>query len=219
MSSPRNARDIRRLAMQALYLLDVTQPLPAPTRRPEPAPPRLPRPPRTPPEPTTEQPTETNDATLSPVARDRSPAETPPPPTPSPADLAAQLDDEYDKDEPTRLAAAELALAAWANRDTADAAFTSLAPDWPANRQPPVDRAILRLAHYEITTGRVADNIAINEAIELAKTFADEPSPPFINGLLDKIAKIAKAQPSSTATETAPASADAWLHDAKSDPV
>ncbi|MEM1213268.1 MAG: transcription antitermination protein NusB, partial [Planctomycetota bacterium] len=170
-------------------------------------------------------PASTTNAPPSPVALDRSPADpTPPAPTPSPADLAAQLDDEYDKDEPTRLAAAELALAAWASRDTADAAFTSLAPDWPANRQPPVDRAILRLAHHEITTGRVAHNIAINEAIELAKTFAAEQSPPFINGLLDKIAKIAKAHIQSItnspadATEAAtnPAHDDptVWLQDA-----
>ncbi|MEM6394457.1 MAG: transcription antitermination factor NusB, partial [Planctomycetota bacterium] len=141
--------------------------------------------------------------------------EPPPSPTPpTPADLAAQLDDEYDKDEPTRLAAAELALAAWANRTEADAAFTKLAPDWPANRQPPVDRAILRLAHHEITTCRVADNIAINEAIELAKTFAAEQSPPFINGLLDKIAKAESRTP---VTEAPPTSPDAWLRDATAD--
>ena len=57
------------------------------------------------------------------------------------------------------------------------------------HRQPPVDRAILRLAHHEIVTGIVPAKIAINEAVDLAKTFGAENSPSFVNGVLDKMAK------------------------------
>lgn len=82
-----------------------------------------------------------------------------------------------------------LAEAAWGQHAQADAVTTRLAPEWPTHRQPPVDRAILRLAYYEMDCSRTPTKVAINEAVELAKHFAAEQSPSFINGLLDKIAK------------------------------
>ncbi len=82
-----------------------------------------------------------------------------------------------------------LAQAAWAPRAQADAMTTELAPDWPTHRQPPVDRAVLRLAYYEIASGHAPAKVVINEAVELAKTFGSEQSPAFINGVLDKVAK------------------------------
>jgi N utilization substance protein B len=83
----------------------------------------------------------------------------------------------------------ELAKAAWRDRKQADRLVTSLAPDWPTYRQPLVDRALLRLAHYEIVSKRSPYKIAINEAVELAKRYGGENSPAFINGVLDKLAK------------------------------
>ena len=83
----------------------------------------------------------------------------------------------------------ELALAAWADRAQADASVSELAPQWPTHRQPPLDRAILRLACYELATGRVPNGVAINEAVVLAKQFCSEQSPGFINGVLDKVAR------------------------------
>lgn len=88
-----------------------------------------------------------------------------------------------------RAKAFELARAAYAERAKADEVMTALAPTWPVHRQAPVDRAILRLAHYEMTTGKVAGKIAINEAVELAKAFSTEKSPGFVNALLDKVLK------------------------------
>ena len=85
--------------------------------------------------------------------------------------------------------ALQLATGAWRQRAGADAIVQDLAPDWPTHRQPPVDRAILRLAHHEIVTGHVPAKIAINEAVELAKTFGAENSPSFVNGVLDKVMK------------------------------
>jgi N utilization substance protein B len=74
-------------------------------------------------------------------------------------------------------------------RAAADAEFLELAPEWPTNRLAAVDRAILRLAHFEMTSGRTPPKIAVNEAVELAKHYSTEKSPAFINGLLDKVLK------------------------------
>lgn len=85
--------------------------------------------------------------------------------------------------------ACELAQAAYDDRARADAAMRELAPTWPAHRQAAVDRAILRLAHHEMTSGRNHPKVVVNEAVELAKEFSTERSPAFVNGLLDKILK------------------------------
>jgi N utilization substance protein B len=110
----------------------------------------------------------------------------------------------------------ELARAAWARHAEADTLVAELAPKWPTHRQPPVDRAILRLAYYEIASGTTPMKVAINEAIELAKEFGSEQSPPFINGVLDKIAK--RVTPEKEAGKgVGTASDDAWLKDALKD--
>jgi len=85
-----------------------------------------------------------------------------------------------------------LALAAWNARELADAEVAKLSPDWPTHRQPAVDRAILRLAHYEIVGGSTPPKIVINDAVELAKEFSTEKSPGFINGILDRIFKATR---------------------------
>jgi len=109
-----------------------------------------------------------------------------------------------------------LAEAAWHSRKEADEKATALAPDWPTYRQPPVDRAILRLAWHEMASGRTPVKVAINEAVELAKAFCTEQSPAFINGVLDKMAKDVKPTESQPVFEEEPpaVSPEAWLADA-----
>jgi len=95
-----------------------------------------------------------------------------------------------DKHSPEKCQEAfELAMAAWVDRAQSDASICKLASQWPTHRQPPLDRAILRLACYELATNRVPKGVCINEAIILAKQFCSEQSPGFINGVLDKIAR------------------------------
>ncbi len=94
-----------------------------------------------------------------------------------------------------------LALETWKLREEADAAVSAIAPEWPTYRQPVVDRTILRMAYYEITTGRTPPKVAINEAVELAKEFSTEKSPMFINGVLDKIYKSRRAQEPATPSD------------------
>ena len=82
-----------------------------------------------------------------------------------------------------------LAQATWEHREEADAAVSALTPEWPIHRQPVIDRNLLRMAYYEMTSGRTPPKVAINEAVELAKEFSTEKSPMFINGVLDKLYK------------------------------
>ncbi len=64
------------------------------------------------------------------------------------------------------------------------------APEWPVDRMDPVERAVLVLGICELIDPEkdVPVNVAINEAIELAKTYGDESSGKFINGVLNAVA-------------------------------
>ena len=59
--------------------------------------------------------------------------------------------------------------------------------DWDYNAIGKVEKAILRLGTYEILVAKTDKAIIINEAVELAKTLADDKSPNFINGVLDAL--------------------------------
>ncbi len=87
-----------------------------------------------------------------------------------------------------------LAKDAFAHRRAADAEVLDLAPGWPAQRQPAVDRAVLRLAIHEMRTGRTPAKVAVNEAMELTKRYSTERSPAFVNGVLDKVLKKVLAE-------------------------
>lgn len=60
---------------------------------------------------------------------------------------------------------------------------------WDFSKIGDMERAILRLGVYEIAFNNLSKAIAINEALELAKTFGNEASAKFINGVLDNVAK------------------------------
>ena len=79
-----------------------------------------------------------------------------------------------------------LAALAWEFRDKADLALADLVTDWPAHRQPVVDRNVLRLAVYEMSRGGVPHALAIDQAVELAREFGGERSPAFVNAVLDR---------------------------------
>jgi len=59
--------------------------------------------------------------------------------------------------------------------------------DWDYDGIGKVEKAIMRLGAYEILVAKTDKAIIINEAVELAKTLADEKSPQFINGVLDAL--------------------------------
>jgi N utilization substance protein B len=76
------------------------------------------------------------------------------------------------------------------NQDKIDPLIEKCAPEWPLEQVTVVDRNILRLGIYELLFGSYDDvppKVAINEAIELAKSFGGESSGRFVNGVLGTI--------------------------------
>ena len=74
------------------------------------------------------------------------------------------------------------------NKDTLDQRIREHAPAWPIEQLPVIDRNILRLAIFEILIdNKVPVKVAINEAVELAKTFGADRSSKFVNGVLGSI--------------------------------
>lgn len=76
------------------------------------------------------------------------------------------------------------------NQDKIDPLIEKCAPEWPLEQVTIVDRNILRLGIYELLFGNydeVPPKVAINEAIELAKSFGGESSGRFVNGVLGTI--------------------------------
>jgi N utilization substance protein B len=79
------------------------------------------------------------------------------------------------------------------NREKIDEQIRHFAPAWPLDQMAVVDRNILRLAIYELLhNNKVPVKVAINEAVELAKSFGADSSPRFINGVLSSISNLAK---------------------------
>ena len=76
------------------------------------------------------------------------------------------------------------------NRSEIDKLIVECAPEWPLEQITAIDRNILRLGIYELmhgNYGEVPPKVAINEAIELAKTFGGNNSAKFVNGVLGTI--------------------------------
>ena len=94
-----------------------------------------------------------------------------------------------------RRRANELVNAVLSNKTAIDAALAAVVDNYAPERIDPVDRAILRLATHEILQATTPPKVAINEAIELAKRFGTTDSKRFVNGVLDRIAKITPNQP------------------------
>ena len=86
--------------------------------------------------------------------------------------------------------AAALVKGTLEKRAVVDALIEKCAPEWPLEQVTIIDRNILRLGIYELmhgNYGEVPPKVAINESIELAKTFGGESSARFVNGVLGTI--------------------------------
>lgn len=74
-------------------------------------------------------------------------------------------------------------------RDDLDAEISDVAEHWTIERMPPIDRAILRIALFELVgLPDVPEGASINEAVELAKCYSTSDSSRFVNGLLGRLA-------------------------------
>jgi N utilization substance protein B len=77
------------------------------------------------------------------------------------------------------------------NREQLDQNIREFAPAWPLDQISIVDRNILRLAIFEILhDDKIPVKVAINEAVELAKTFGSNNSSRFINGVLGSVSNL-----------------------------
>lgn len=69
-----------------------------------------------------------------------------------------------------------------------DAILAPAAPEWPVEQIARIDRAVLRLAIYELVIKQeVPPKVIINEAVELAKSFGGDNSSKFVNGVLGTV--------------------------------
>ena len=77
------------------------------------------------------------------------------------------------------------------NLSAIDSLIAASSKDWKIERMAPVDRNITRLATYEIRFAeeKLVPNIAINEAVELAKKFGTDDSSRYVNGILGAMMK------------------------------
>jgi len=74
--------------------------------------------------------------------------------------------------------------------DEIDSRLAEVAENWVLKRMAAVDRNILRFAAFEILYRKdIPPAVTINEAVEIAKKFSSSEAAPFINGILDKLAK------------------------------
>lgn len=100
--------------------------------------------------------------------------------------------------EPDRLAswlyAREIVDGIADHSDEIDELISTYAVGWSLERMPNVDRAVLRIASWEMLyNAEVPNAVAIDEAVELAKEYSTEDSSRFVNGVLGKIALHAEA--------------------------
>ena len=88
--------------------------------------------------------------------------------------------------------ARETAEAVVAEAEDLDRRITEAAEDWTADRLGAIERNILRIALHELEGDEVPDEVAIDEAVRLARRYASEDAAKLVNGILGKVAKEAK---------------------------
>ena len=86
----------------------------------------------------------------------------------------------------------ELVSGVLENKKQIDDNIKNFAPSWPIAQISVIDRNILRLAIFELLfDNKTPIKVAINEAVELAKSFGSDSSPRFINGVLSSVSNLA----------------------------
>ena len=91
------------------------------------------------------------------------------------------------------------------HREEIDRWIAAHATNWRIDRMAAVDRNVLRLAVYEMRWEGLPASVAIDEAVELARRFGSDPSPAFVNGVLDAIAHSLAAERDAETREAEPA--------------
>jgi N utilization substance protein B len=101
--------------------------------------------------------------------------------------IAARLEDS-ELPEDGSLFVRQLVMGVVEHKDALDRIISRFAPEWPVAQLAVIDRNILRMALYEFAVVSTPVKVAINEAVELAKTFGSDAAPRFVNGVLGSAA-------------------------------
>ena len=108
----------------------------------------------------------------------------------APADVDAVFDavaENFELPEGAREFAAMLVRGIIEHRVELDALLSEHATNWRLSRMAAVDRNTLRIGAYELSYTDTPARIVLDEAIELARRFGADPSPAFVNGVLDAV--------------------------------
>jgi N utilization substance protein B len=89
----------------------------------------------------------------------------------------------------TRAFANKLFEGAAKDAEELDALIVQHAQNWRLERMAIIDRAVLRLAIYELRIAETPPRVVLNEAVDLAKKFSSEDAGAFVNGILDAVNK------------------------------
>jgi transcription antitermination protein NusB len=89
--------------------------------------------------------------------------------------------------------ATTLAEAVAARAEALDRRITAASDEWPADRLGTLERNVLRIGVYELEEGDVPPEVAINEAVVLAKRYASEDAARLVNGILGTVVRESAA--------------------------
>jgi transcription antitermination protein NusB len=106
-----------------------------------------------------------------------------------PANLEAKFWRTAKAADNTRAFANKLFEGAAKYADELDALIVQHAQNWRLERMAIIDRAVLRLAIYELRIAETPPKVILNEAVDLAKKFSSEDAGAFVNGILDAVNK------------------------------
>jgi transcription antitermination protein NusB len=88
--------------------------------------------------------------------------------------------------------ALELAEGVAAEAEQLDARITAASDEWPAHRLGIVERNVVRIGLFELEHGDVPVEVAIDQAVSLAKRYASEEAGRLVNGILGRLAREAQ---------------------------
>lgn len=105
--------------------------------------------------------------------------------------LQAVLSENNTQDQNTRAYTEYLVTGTQEHLQEIDIVISDISNEWKIDRMAGIDRNIARMAIYEMNFGseKLAPNVVINEAVELAKIFGTEESSRFVNGILGALVK------------------------------
>lgn len=173
--SPASARHrAREVALQALFAMDLQQRRQRPRR---------------------------GDAASEQLSKEESHPDAPPPAVPTTAPTTALevfegVAEHFEMPHAAHAFARELVVQVVEGCAGLDAIVSSHAKNWRVSRMAIVDRNILRLATFELAHTETPAPVVLNEAVELARRFGGDESPPFVNGVLDAVARQLRGEES-----------------------